>query len=183
MSRRTASAAAVALGAAVSLVALAPQADAVVAGTCTSATMKAAFSPGVTTKQQPIATTITAGKLTGCSGDAAIPSSSATFTGSLKSVVTATSAGQSCTAGTAKGKLNIKWANGQTTTVAITQKPVTTTSTPFDLRITGKVTAGVGLAEQATIATTVTLTPTAGTCLLTPLTAATLAGKITISKP
>lgn len=180
MSRRTASLAAAALASAVSFVALAPQADAVVvAGTCQGAGLAAVFSPGVTTTPKVITTTVTGGKLTKCTGNSAIPSATATYSGKF----TSTAAGQSCTTGTAKGTLTIKWATGQITKLSVTQKPNTATSTPFDLIITGKVTSGPGLAEGATMKTMQTITPTAGNCLLTPLTAGTLAGKVTIFTP
>ena len=177
MSRRAVTAAAVALLTGAAVLAASPTAQAVAAGSC-KVSANVSITPGLTLSPAKIATSTLSGTVNGCTGPIA-PTATATVTGTVRSVAP----GQTCTTGTGKGTLTVRWANGAVSKISITQKPNPATPTLFDQIIAGKVTSGPGLAQGAKIRSVVTLTPTTGNCVTTALTAATLAGKINITTP
>lgn len=126
-------------------------------------TGSATFSPGLTTVGKAQTDTVKSGVLSSCVGGGV---TGATFSGTLKS------AKQTCSAGTASGKLALKWNTGVTSTATVKLSPGKVQLTAV---VSGTITAGKFLGDV--VSAGVTLTPGAGqNCILTPVTSGTLAG-------
>ncbi len=139
-------------------------AHAVTVGTCTG---KAAvtFTPGLRFSGPVMSTVGLNGTVSACTGS--LPRS-----GKIRGSATSLAPGLTCTSGSATGRVTVTWVDGTVDKVRVT---ASTTG-----GITGKVTAGPRLG--ATIKLAGNVTPVTGDCILTPLTKASVAGTVTVSR-
>lgn len=126
------------------------------------------LSPGLGFSPKKSTDTLSA-KLSTCKGISGITSGS--LAGKLHSN------NQSCTGGTATGTFSVKWNNGKTSTTTATVKHDGNEALEF--LVSGKFTKGVE--NGKTYSGKVTLTPSKGNCVTTPVTKGTFKGSLDIS--